>query len=52
MSPDQSTLGICPSCGAGIPFERVLIRYETADAGQATFAECPDCTAVVHPEHR
>ena len=52
MSPDQSTLGVCPSCGADIPPARVLIRYETADAQEATFAECPDCTAVVHPAHR
>lgn len=48
MPPTADVLGVCPHCGATILPEQVIIEYETAD-DTATYAECPDCTAVVHP---
>ena len=48
MHPKSEIRGVCPHCGASIPDAQVLIEYETDDA-TAVYAECPDCTAVVHP---
>jgi endogenous inhibitor of DNA gyrase (YacG/DUF329 family) len=48
MYPGSEILGVCPHCGASIPDEQVLIEYET-DTESAIYAECPECTAAVHP---
>lgn len=48
MYPPSNVRGVCPHCGASIPDSQVLIEYET-DTETAIYAECPDCTAVVHP---
>jgi len=48
MHPTSDILGVCPHCGASIPAGQLLIEYETDDE-TAIYAECPDCTAVVHP---
>lgn len=50
--PDQdpTILGLCPECRTEIVTYNVLIEYETEDGNQATWAECPGCGKVVHPE--
>lgn len=48
MHPPSNVLGVCPHCGASIPDEQVLIEYKT-NTETTVYAECPDCTAVVHP---
>jgi len=48
MHPTVDSLGACPRCGASIPARQLLIKYERDDE-TAVYAECPDCTAVVHP---
>jgi len=48
MNSPSEVLGTCPHCGASIRSAQTLIEYETPDA-TAVYAECPDCTAVVHP---
>lgn len=48
MHSTASHLGVCPHCGASIPDRQALIEYERDD-DRAVYAECPDCTAVVHP---
>lgn len=42
-------LGQCPICGEAIPRGNKLIEYETAEGWTAMFAECRNCTDVVHP---
>lgn len=42
-------LGQCPTCGEAIPPRNKLIEYENADGWTAIFAECENCTGVVHP---
>lgn len=42
-------LGRCPYCEAEISSAQILIQYETADSSE-TFAECPECLDVVHPQ--
>jgi uncharacterized C2H2 Zn-finger protein len=49
MTPNTSTLGRCPRCGAEITPGAVLITYDTDD-GTNAFAECPECASVVDPE--
>jgi len=44
-----SGLGRCPACGAEIRRVHLLIEYETT-GGTDAFAECPACSAVVHPD--
>lgn len=43
-------LGRCPGCGETIPSSRLLIRYQTSEGWPRLFAECPQCTDVVHPQ--
>lgn len=42
-------LGRCPYCEAEITSAQILIQYETVDSSE-TFAECPECLDVVHPQ--
>lgn len=49
MASTQTILGTCPCCDAAIPDGWLLIEYETAD-GSDRYAECPECTQIVHPE--
>ena len=47
---DQSTwLGTCPNCEENIPSRSLLIKYTTSEGWMRLFAECPDCSSVVHP---
>lgn len=46
---DREILGRCPNCDETIPTHNVLIRYRSAEGWPRTFAECPNCTDVVHP---
>ena len=48
MDSTSELLGTCPHCSASIRSAQTLIEYETTDE-TAVYAECPDCTAVVHP---
>lgn len=53
MSTDhrsQDVLGTCPDCGREITGFDVLIEYETSDGRARSWAECPGCASVVHPE--
>ena len=47
MSRNPSILGTCPDCGRKIRPAYTLIEYERADGTTKTFAECPECNAVV-----
>ncbi|MFW5965335.1 MAG: hypothetical protein ACOCP3_01125 [Halodesulfurarchaeum sp.] len=49
MQEQQSALGRCPKCGAAIRDRDVLITYERNGRTQS-YAECPSCETVVHPE--
>jgi uncharacterized C2H2 Zn-finger protein len=49
MNTSRSILGDCPRCEAEIPARSLLIEYETAD-GTSSYAECPECEAVVTPQ--
>jgi hypothetical protein len=42
-------LGTCPICNTSIDERRCLVEYERAES-KSTFAECPDCLNIVHPE--
>jgi formate dehydrogenase maturation protein FdhE len=42
-------VGRCPICGEPITSTQVLIEYETA-TGIRVYAECRNCSDVVHPE--
>lgn len=48
MSPERSTLGVCPVCNTAIPKGLLLIEYEK-DGHRAVFAECPECEEPVNP---
>lgn len=47
MAQDPSVLGTCPDCDREIRSAYALIEYEKADGTTRTFAECPECDAVV-----
>ncbi|WP_195837593.1 MULTISPECIES: hypothetical protein [unclassified Halorhabdus] len=49
MQQHSHAVGRCPHCGATIEQRRVLITYERA-GGEAMYATCPGCSAVVRPE--
>lgn len=44
-----AVLGGCPDCGAEMTTAGVLIEYEAGDGEAMVWAECPNCTEVVHP---
>ncbi|MEF8779094.1 MAG: hypothetical protein V5A46_00260 [Haloferacaceae archaeon] len=48
---DQSTswLGECPECERLIPSRSLLIEYTTSKGWVRLYAECPECSSVVHP---
>lgn len=48
MSFNAKPLGHCPTCGAEITRDFLLIEYES-EGRPARFAECPDCRNIVHP---
>lgn len=48
--PDLQALGRCPRCATQVPQRAVLIQYGTGGDCERTFAECPGCAGVIHPE--
>jgi len=43
-------IGTCPDCTATLTQLDILLKYETTDDTMAIWAECPDCSEVVHPD--
>lgn len=50
MGVNRSYLGHCGRCGARVPRGNRLITYRDERGESATYAECPNCETVVHPE--
>lgn len=47
-SPDRQ-LGVCPNCETDIHARDILIEYrENNETG--IWADCPNCSEVVHPQ--
>lgn len=42
-------LGHCPICEEAIPLQNKLIEFETPEGWTAMFAECANCSDLVHP---